>query len=895
MAIWERMKGFFKQSAPTGELPLSRNQSRVVARYGNGKLTSLITTRLPSSNRDWAKESGDLGLNGIVAIGIDWYVRNWGLSKPVIRRNTPNTSADKYEIIDEHPCLNVIKNPYPNIPASRWWGWIIQDYKILGNAYARIMPIRGAKDGEQKYYLQYLPGDMVSPEGSQTTTTENFVYTVDGRRFIIPSEEIIHWAYLRDPKDIRLGRAQLSAVLKEIATDNQSSTTAYALVRNNAMPSLMVGPSPGDMVEMSVDDARAMKEKLSEDFTSDYAGGIAVMTAPYNVSRLSMSPSEMNLDGLRRKPEERISAALGLNCMVLSLGAGLERNTYSNYAEARKAAWEDGMVPLQQQLADVLTLKVLSLFPDIQDGDVIAFDNSNVNALDEDNTTKVARSTSLYESGIIDRAEARKIVGELVQPQDAEVFHAKGVGMVGGVMTAAPPVKTTEVKSDELEIDEELKLVQYEIRSVDSFIPTSAMANAAKRAIAWREQGNPGATRVGWARANQLVNRENLTSDTVMRMYSFFSRHEVDKQAEGFNEGEEGFPSKGRVAWDAWGGDEGFAWSRRMRNRILAKKSEDMVSTDDGLSTKSFHSPLYSSAKQLQRDVLRQEQGVVESASQAWSKAFSSSQKMALELNDGMTKSQATALCKKHIAAIETFTETVIELAEAGQFSVAETSSEEVKDMALLQNPDTEWVDVDSYDISDLSGVASNGESIASMINTVSSTFKKSIDDALETSDQAYVMAVLNGIRMNAFNQYENIVRNEMLHASRAGAMMAYAKNKANVLGYKRVCSADVKTSAVCWGMHGVVSPLTQHPHVHPRCRCVTVPVVDGSLDTDIPTSEQLFMGLSPDERKSTLGKTRYEFWESGTPLSSFATTYMDDTWGNVARLIPLNELVVSS
>ncbi len=895
MAIWERMKGLFKQSAPAGELPLSRNQSRVVARYGNGKLTSLITTRLPNSTRDWAKETGDLGLNGIVAIGIDWYVRNWGLSKPVIRRNTPNTSADKYEIIDEHPCLTVIKNPYPNIPASRWWGWIIQDYKVLGNAYARIMPIRGAKDGEQRYYLQYLPGDMVSPEGNQTTTTENFVYTVDGRQFIIPSEEIIHWAYLRDPKDIRLGRTQLSAVLKEIATDNQSSTTAYALVRNNAMPSLMVGPSPGDMVEMSVDDARTMKDKLAEDFTSDWAGGIAVMTAPYNVSRLSMSPSEMNLDGLRRKPEERISAALGLNCMVLSLGAGLERNTYSNYAEARKAAWEDGMVPLQQQLADVLTLKILPLFPDIQEGDVVAFDNSNVNALDEDNTTKVARSTSLYESGIIDRAEARKIVGELVQPQDAEVFHSKGLGLVGGIMPAGPVVKSVEVKSEDVEIDEEIKLVQYEIRSADTFIPTSAMASAARRAIAWREEGRPGATRVGWARANQLVNREKLSTDTVMRMYSFFARHEVDKQAEGFSEGEEGFPSKGRVAWDAWGGDEGFAWARRMRNRILAKRAEDSASSDDGLAAKSFHSPLYSSAKQLQRDILRQEQIVVESAQTAWSKAFASSQKMALELSEGMTKTQAAALCKKHIGALESFTEKVTELTESGQFSVAETASEEVKDMALLQSPDIEWSDVDSYDISDLSGVASSGESIAVMMNDVLTTLKRSVGDALETSDPAYINAVLNGIRLNGFNQYENIVRNEMLHASRSGAMVAYAKNKSSVLGYKRVCSADTKTSAVCWGLHGVVSPLNQHPHVHSRCRCVTVPVVDGSVDTDVPTSEQLFMALSPDERKSTLGKTRYEYWENGTPLSSFATTYMDDTWGNVVRLTPLTELVVSS
>ena len=45
-------------------------------------------------------------------------------------------------------------------------------------------------------------------------------------------------------------------------------------------------------------------------------------------------------------------------------------------------------------------------------------------------------------------------------------------------------------------------------------------------------------------------------------MYSFFSRHEVDKKATGFSAGEEGYPSPGRVAWDLWGGDAGYSWSR---------------------------------------------------------------------------------------------------------------------------------------------------------------------------------------------------------------------------------------------------------------------------------------------------------------------------------------------
>lgn len=107
-----------------------------------------------------------------------------------------------------------------------------------------------------------------------------------------------------------------------------------------------------------------------------------------------------------------------------------------------------------------------------------------------------------------------------------------------------------------------------------TYKPTSGMASAARRALKWKEEGRPGGTLVGLARANQLKDRENLSASTVLRMFSFFSRHEVDKKATGFNSGEEGFPSKGRVAWDLWGGDGGFSWSREKRDSIMAERSQ---------------------------------------------------------------------------------------------------------------------------------------------------------------------------------------------------------------------------------------------------------------------------------------------------------------------------------
>lgn len=102
----------------------------------------------------------------------------------------------------------------------------------------------------------------------------------------------------------------------------------------------------------------------------------------------------------------------------------------------------------------------------------------------------------------------------------------------------------------------------------DGYSPTSGMKAEARRGLEWREEYGRGGTQVGVSRARDIVNGRNLSADTVKRMYSFFSRHEVDKQGQGFSPGEEGYPSAGRIAWALWGGDPGYSWSRKIAERL---------------------------------------------------------------------------------------------------------------------------------------------------------------------------------------------------------------------------------------------------------------------------------------------------------------------------------------
>lgn len=93
--------------------------------------------------------------------------------------------------------------------------------------------------------------------------------------------------------------------------------------------------------------------------------------------------------------------------------------------------------------------------------------------------------------------------------------------------------------------------------------PNQAMRKEARRGLDWRSEFGRGGTEVGIARARDISNGKNLSMNTVRRMVSYFARHEVDKEAEGFRPGEDGYPSNGRIAWALWGGDAGRSWANQ--------------------------------------------------------------------------------------------------------------------------------------------------------------------------------------------------------------------------------------------------------------------------------------------------------------------------------------------
>ena len=131
-----------------------------------------------------------------------------------------------------------------------------------------------------------------------------------------------------------------------------------------------------------------------------------------------------------------------------------------------------------------------------------------------------------------------------------------------GENVAASAAEAQNAQPAALEAKPEVKQLQVDTQ------PTQEMAAEAERGLAWRDEFNRGGTEVGVARARDIANRRNLSPDTIGRMVSYFARHEVDKQGQGWSEGEQGYPSAGRIAWALWGGDAGRAWAERKQAEI---------------------------------------------------------------------------------------------------------------------------------------------------------------------------------------------------------------------------------------------------------------------------------------------------------------------------------------
>ena len=403
---------------------------------GNG-LWSWLWGTLPGSQTDWVKEAGTLWLNSAVSICLGWIADN--LPEPELQ--VYRTSADgTREPIPGHPLPALVDNPNPYYDGDTLWQATAVSYGADGNAYWLIARDAAGRGVPRELY--WVPHWQIEPrwpdDGSDFIS--HYVYRPDGEEIVLQRSDVVHFRFGMDPHNPRLGMSRLKAVLREICSDNAAATYTAALLKNMGVPGVVISPASPDG-KITKEQSDLLKEQWRERVAGENRGKPFIAGGSIKVDQLSLSPEQLALDKIRSVPEARIAGALRIPPIVVGFNVGLERSTFSNYAQARRAAYEDCLMPMGRRFARTLDRQLLPYFKRWNDrGDAAApgettpkapvappscgWDYTRVSALAEDLTERFKRAVLAYRGGVTKRSESRAMIDLESDDADDVYFEA---------------------------------------------------------------------------------------------------------------------------------------------------------------------------------------------------------------------------------------------------------------------------------------------------------------------------------------------------------------------------------------------------------------------------------------------------------------------------------------
>ena len=498
--------------------------------------------------------------------------------------------------VDNHPLLDLLYNPSPTQSQVEWFQGLYSYLLISGNNY--MLSVGG--DNTPPTELYNLRPDRIKIQTGQRAMPTAYDYIISGQtveRYEVDQatgDSKIKHIKMFNPLDDYYGMSPIQASSVDIDQHNLANKHNVNLLQNGARPSGAVIFNPKDETGGNVQLSENQRSQLQSDINSRFsgtnnAGRPMLLEGDFDWKEMGLSPKDMDFIQLKNMSAKDIALVYGVPSQLIGIP---DSQTYSNFAEAKLALYNETIIPLLDKIQGDLNEWLVPQFND--EALELRYDIDSIPAMAEQRRRVFESVTAGVKDGILTRNEAREQLGyEPIDGADSLMVPANLMPL--NIASEETDEEDRGEDIPEEEVPEELQDNPFEqINNEDDLeevlkaesdidtVPTDSMVSEAKRGLEWRKEFNRGGTRVGATRANQIINKVKLSPSTVRRMFSFFSRHESDKTGQGFDRGEEGYPSRGRIAWALWGGDAGFSWSRgkvkqldRERDKFFEEELEE--------------------------------------------------------------------------------------------------------------------------------------------------------------------------------------------------------------------------------------------------------------------------------------------------------------------------------
>jgi len=307
--------------------------------------------------------------------------------------------------LPDSPLGKLLLKPNSQDDIYQWIEKLVTYLYVAGNVY--ILKERSRTN--QITALWLLRPDRVAIK-PQDMGNNVFIYSIDGKEYEIPTENISHMSFPNPGGDV-YGMSPLSVIAKTVNLDLSMTDFAKLFFQNAGVPS---GLLKVKRRINSQEEAGIIRSRWRSAFGgSNNMHRVAILDDDAEYQAMASAPKDMDLQGLHNLTESRICSVLGVPPILIGVNVGLQRSTYSNYKEARLSFHSETVEPLISRIIRFLNN---ALSAELGGNTALGVDFSEVLSPLDDSNEQATRISMLYASGIITLNEARKFIGQ--QPVD---------------------------------------------------------------------------------------------------------------------------------------------------------------------------------------------------------------------------------------------------------------------------------------------------------------------------------------------------------------------------------------------------------------------------------------------------------------------------------------------
>lgn len=300
-----------------------------------------------------------------------------------------------YDEVMSHPILDLLDKVNPFMTGSDLKEATLSYQELTGNSYWLLDAFVSGHPTE----IYPLRPDRIRIIPSEKTYIKEYRYKIsEGKEIRLKPEQVIQFKYFNSSDDF-YGLSPLSAARLAVSTHDTGDKHNFNLLRNAAIPGGILH-TDSDLPEENKKQIAHAWKTMHQGATN--AGKLAILDGGLDWKAVGFTNKDMDYVMSKKMTREDILGVFGVPPACVGV---FEYANYANAREQREIFWRDTMMPKLNKIANTINEFLVKPWDESLE---VAFDYSEIDALQRDEEVRAKVDKTLIESGIKTINEARE-------------------------------------------------------------------------------------------------------------------------------------------------------------------------------------------------------------------------------------------------------------------------------------------------------------------------------------------------------------------------------------------------------------------------------------------------------------------------------------------------------